>query len=208
MKIKDLFCNAKQFFYGRMIIVFLIVGLGNPGKEYINTRHNVGFEAVDAFCSKHDIKLNKEKFRAILGEGRIGTERIIVATPQTYMNLSGESVREIADWYNIDDENIIIIYDDISLPTGFLRIREKGSAGGHNGIKNIIYQLGSDVFPRIKIGVGKPENPDYDVKDYVLGKFSREETDTLIKTVVRAVSAAEEIILADAKSAMNKYNGA
>ena len=188
--------------------MYLIVGLGNPGKEYINTRHNVGFEAVDAFCSKHDIKLNKEKFRAILGEGRIGTERIIVAKPQTYMNLSGESVREIADWYKIDDENIIIIYDDISLPTGFLRIREKGSAGGHNGIKNIIYQLGSDVFPRIKIGVGKPENPDYDVKDYVLGKFSREETDTLIKTVVRAVSAAEEIILADAKSAMNKYNGA
>lgn len=200
--------QRKTIFYGRMIIVFLIVGLGNPGKEYINTRHNVGFEAVDAFCSKHDIKLNKEKFRAILGEGRIGTERIIVAKPQTYMNLSGESVREIADWYKIDDENIIIIYDDISLPTGFLRIREKGSAGGHNGIKNIIYQLGSDVFPRIKIGVGKPENPDYDVKDYVLGKFSREETDTLIKTVVRAVSAAEEIILADAKSAMNKYNGA
>lgn len=200
--------QRKTIFYGRMIIVFLIVGLGNPGKEYINTRHNVGFEAVDAFCSKHDIKLNKEKFRAILGEGRIGTERIIVAKPQTYMNLSGESVREIADWYKIDDENIIIIYDDISLPTGFLRIREKGSAGGHNGIKNIIYQLGSDVFPRIKIGVGKPENPDYDVKDYVLGKFSKEETDTLIKTVVRAVSAAEEIILADAKSAMNKYNGA
>ncbi len=188
--------------------MYLIVGLGNPGKEYTNTRHNVGFEVADALCAKHDIKLNKEKFRAILGEGRIGSERVIVAKPQTYMNLSGESVREIADWYKIDDENIIIIYDDISLPTGFLRIREKGSAGGHNGIKNIIYQLGSDVFPRIKIGVGKPQNPDYDMKDYVLGKFSKEETEVLIKTAVRAVSAVEEIISADAKSAMNKYNGA
>ncbi len=191
-----------------MIFLFLIVGLGNPGREYANTRHNVGFEVADAICSKHDINLNKEKFRAILGEGRICSERVVIAKPQTYMNLSGESVREIADWYKIDNENIIIIYDDISLPTGFLRIREKGSAGGHNGIKNIIYQLGSDVFPRIKIGVGKPENPDYDMKDYVLGKFSKEETEILVKTAIRAVSAVEEIISADAKSAMNKYNGA
>lgn len=200
--------RRKTFFTEGMIILFLIVGLGNPGKEYTNTRHNIGFEVADAICSKHDIKLNKEKFRAILGEGRIGSERVIIAKPQTYMNLSGESVREIADWYKIEDENIIIIYDDISLPTGFLRIREKGSAGGHNGIKNIIYQLGSDVFPRIKIGVGKPENSDYDMKDYVLGKFSKEETEILIKTAIRAVSAVEEIISADAKSAMNKYNGA
>lgn len=187
--------------------MYLIAGLGNPGREYAGTRHNVGFEVVDALCAKYDIKLNKEKFRAVFGDGRIGGEKVIVAKPQTYMNLSGESIREIADWYKIDNEHIIIIYDDISLPVGKLRIREKGSAGGHNGIKNIIYQLNTDVFPRIKVGTGMPQNPDYDIKDYVLGHFSKEEIDILIKSAVRAVYAVEEIIKADAKSAMNKYNG-
>lgn len=187
--------------------MYLIAGLGNPGREYAGTRHNVGFEVVDALCAKYDIKLNKEKFRAVFGDGRIGGEKVIVAKPQTYMNLSGESIREIADWYKIDNEHIIIIYDDISLPVGKLRIREKGSAGGHNGIKNIIYQLNTDVFPRIKVGTGMPRNPDYDIKDYVLGHFSKEEIDILIKSAVRAVYAVEEIIKVDAKSAMNKYNG-
>ena len=187
--------------------MYLIVGLGNPGREYVGTRHNIGFEVIDALCSKHDIKLSKEKFRAVFGDGIIAGEKVIVAKPQTYMNLSGESVREIADWYKIDSEHIIVIYDDISLPTGKLRIREKGSAGGHYGIKNIIYQLQTDVFPRIKVGTGMPDNPDYDIKDYVLGKFSKEETEILIKTAVRAVLATEEIIANDAKSAMNKYNG-
>ena len=187
--------------------MYLIVGLGNPGLDYVGTRHNMGFEAVDAICAKYDIKLNKEKFRAIYGEGRIGGEKVLVIKPQTYMNLSGESVREFRDWFKIEEENIIVIYDDISLPVGKLRIREKGSAGGHNGIKNIIYQLGTDVFPRIKIGVGAPKHPDFDVKDYVLGKFSKEETEVLIKTVIRATAAVEEMILHDAKSAMNQYNG-
>lgn len=187
--------------------MYLIAGLGNPGREYAGTRHNVGFEVVDALCAKYDIKLNKEKFRAVFGDGRIGGEKVIVAKPQTYMNLSGESIREIADWYKIDNEHIIIIYDDISLPVGKLRIREKGSAGGHNGIKNIIYQLNTDVFPRIKVGTGMPRNPDYDIKDYVLGHFSKEEIEILIKSAVRAVYAVEEIIKVDAKSAMNKYNG-
>ncbi len=187
--------------------MYLIVGLGNPGRDYVGTRHNMGFEAVDAICAKYDIKLNKEKFRAIYGEGRIGGEKVLVIKPQTYMNLSGESVREFRDWFKMEEENIIVIYDDISLPVGKLRIREKGSAGGHNGIKNIIYQLGTDVFPRIKIGVGAPKHPDFDVKDYVLGKFSKEETEVLIKTVIRATAAVEEMILHDAKSAMNQYNG-
>lgn len=187
--------------------MYLIAGLGNPGREYAGTRHNVGFEVVDALCAKYDIKLNKEKFRAVFGDGRIGGEKVIVAKPQTYMNLSGESIREIADWYKIDNEHIIIIYDDISLPVGKLRIREKGSAGGHNGIKNIIYQLNTDVFPRIKVGTGMPKDPGYDIKDYVLGHFSKEEIDILIKSAVRAVYAVEEIIKVDAKSAMNKYNG-
>lgn len=187
--------------------MYLIAGLGNPGREYVGTRHNVGFEVVDALCAKYDIKLNKEKFRAVFGDGRIGGEKVIVAKPQTYMNLSGESIRELANWYKIDNEHIIIIYDDISLPVGKLRIREKGSAGGHNGIKNIIYQLNTDVFPRIKVGTGMPQDPGYDIKDYVLGHFSKEEIEILIKSAVRAVYAVEEIIKADAKSAMNKYNG-
>lgn len=187
--------------------MYFIAGLGNPGREYAGTRHNVGFEVVDALCAKYDIKLNKEKFRAVFGDGRIGGEKVIVAKPQTYMNLSGESIRELANWYKIDNEHIIIIYDDISLPVGKLRIREKGSAGGHNGIKNIIYQLNTDVFPRIKVGTGMPQDPGYDIKDYVLGHFSKEEIEILIKSAVRAVYAVEEIIKADAKSAMNKYNG-
>ena len=188
------------------IKMYLIAGLGNPGREYVGTRHNIGFEAADALCSKFDIKFNKEKFRAVFGSGTIAGEKVIVAKPQTYMNLSGESIRELAEWYKIDSENIIIMYDDISLPVGKLRIREKGSAGGHNGIKNIIYQLKTDVFPRIKIGMGMPQKPEYDIKDYVLGHFSKEETEILIKTVVRAVVAVEEIISSGAKSAMNKFN--
>ncbi len=188
--------------------MYLIAGLGNPGREYVGTRHNVGFEVADAICSKFNISLNKEKLRAVFGKGIIGGETVIVAKPQTYMNLSGESIREIADWYKIENENIIIIYDDISLPTGRLRVREKGSAGGHNGIKSIIYQLNTDVFPRIKVGVGMPDHPDFDMKDYVLGKFSAEETEILIKSAIRAVSAVEEIITVGAKSAMNKFNGA
>lgn len=188
--------------------MYLIAGLGNPGREYVGTRHNVGFEVADAVCAKYDIKLNKEKFRAIFGNGFIGGEKVIIAKPQTYMNLSGESIREIADWYGIEDDRIIIVYDDISLPVGTLRIREKGSAGGHNGIKNIIYQLRTDVFPRIKIGMGAPEHSDFDLKDYVLGHFSKEEAEILTKVAIRAVYAIEEIIKEGAKSAMNKYNGA
>lgn len=187
--------------------MYLIAGLGNPGREYTGTRHNIGFEAIDAICAKYDIKLGKEKFRAVYGDGFIGGERVLVVKPQTYMNLSGESIREIADWYKIDDESIIIIYDDVSLPVGKLRIREKGSAGGHNGIKSIIYQLQTDIFTRIKIGIGAPEHSGYDMKDYVLGKFSKEETEILIKSVIRAAEAIEEIIVSGAKSAMNKFNG-
>ena len=187
--------------------MFLIIGLGNPGREYVGTRHNMGFEAVDAICATYEIKLNKEKFRAIYGEGRIAGEKVLVIKPQTYMNLSGEAVRELRDWYKVEDEQILVIYDDISLPVGKLRIREKGSAGGHNGIKNIIYQLGTDVFPRMKIGVGAPDHPEYEVRDFVLGKFSKEEVEILVKTVVRGANAVEEFIRNGAKSAMNRFNG-
>ena len=187
--------------------MYLIVGLGNPGREYVGTRHNIGYEAVDAICAKYDISMKKEKFRAVFGEGRIGGERVVVAKPQTYMNLSGESVRAFKDWYKLDPKEIIVIYDDVSLPTGKLRIREKGSAGGHNGIKNIIYQLNTDVFPRIKIGVGQPRHEDFDCKDFVLGHFSKEETEILIQTVIRAADAVEVMIREDAAAAMNRFNG-
>ncbi len=187
--------------------MYIIAGLGNPGRDYVNTRHNIGFEAVCAIASKYGIKFNKNKFCAEVGEGRIGGERVILLKPQTFMNLSGESIRPARDFYKVSDENIIIIYDDISLPLGKLRIREKGSAGGHNGMKSIIYQLGSDVFPRIKIGVGAPQNEGYDLADYVLGHFSKEEVKILTETVIRAADAVECIITDSAQMAMSKFNG-
>lgn len=187
--------------------MYLIVGLGNPGREYAGTRHNVGFEIADAICARFDIKMKKSKFKAEAGEGRIAGQKVLVVKPQTFMNLSGEAVRDIADYYEVEDEHIIVIYDDISLPVGKLRIREKGSAGGHNGIKNIIYQLQTDIFPRIKIGVGAPEHAEYDLKDYVLGRFSKEEIKVLVETAVRATEAVEELIRVSPQSAMNRYNG-
>ena len=191
----------------RQNCMYMVVGLGNPGAKYVNTRHNIGFDALDAFCSKHDIKLkSSRRFRADTGKGRVGGEKVIAVKPMTYMNLSGEAVLEIADYYDIENENIIVVYDDISMETGRLRIRRKGSAGGYNGIKSIILNLGSDEFPRVKIGVGAPEHKDHDLADYVLGKFSKEETEILIKTVVSAVGAIEEILTANVDSAMNKYN--
>ena len=152
--------------------MYIIAGLGNPGRRYVNSRHNVGFETLDAVAAKYNIDVKKVKFNGIYGEGKIEGEKVVLVKPQTFMNLSGECIRDFKNWYKTEDAQIIIIYDDISLPLGKLRIRPKGSAGGHNGVKSIIYQLGSEVFPRIKIGVGAPENPDYDLADYVLGKFS------------------------------------
>ena len=177
----------------RQNCMYMVVGLGNPGAKYVNTRHNIGFDALDAFCSKHDIKLkSSRRFRADTGKGRVGGEKVIAVKPMTYMNLSGEAVLEIADYYDIENENIIVVYDDISMETGRLRIRRKGSAGGHNGIKSIILNLGSDEFPRVKIGVGAPEHKDHDLADYVLGKFSKEESEILIKTVVSAVARSRK----------------
>ena len=189
------------------IKMYLIAGLGNPGREYVGTRHNIGFEAADALCSKFDIKFNKEKFRAVFGSGTIAGEKVIVAKPQTYMNNSGEAIKEAADFYKIPPEKVIVIFDDISLPTGMLRIRLKGSAGGHNGIKSIIWHLNSDNFPRLKIGVGNRKDPDSDLKDYVLGKFSKEDVETIKETMKRAVKAVALMVQGDSAGAMNKYNG-
>ena len=187
--------------------MYIISGLGNPGKKYVNSRHNVGFDTLDAVAAKYNIDVKKVKFNGIYGEGNIAGEKVVLVKPQTFMNLSGECVRDFKNWYKVENDQIIIIYDDISLPLGKMRIRPKGSAGGHNGIKSIIYQTGSEVFPRIKIGVGSPENPDYDLADYVLGHFSKAEVDVLVPVAVKAAEAVAEIIKNGTEKAMSVYNG-
>lgn len=186
--------------------MYLVAGLGNPEKKYDNTRHNIGFDAIDLLSDKLGIALTKSKFNAIYGDGYIGSERVILAKPQTYMNLSGMSIGEMAKFYKIPNEDIIIIHDDISLDIGRLRIREKGSAGGHNGLKSIISHLGGDDFIRIKIGVGSPKHEDYDLADYVLGSFLDEERKILSPVLSDTVNAVESIISEGAQRAMNKYN--
>lgn len=184
--------------------MFLIVGLGNPGKEYDNTRHNIGFEAIDYIANKYNIELNRIKFKGIFGEGFINGNKVLLLKPTTYMNLSGESIREVINFYKISNEEIIVIYDDISLEVGRVRIREKGSHGGHNGIKSIIANLASDVFPRVKIGVGAPKG---NLVSHVLGKFNSEEIIVLNKTISVVSDAVNTIIVNDSKEAMNKFNG-
>lgn len=185
--------------------MYLIAGLGNPTKEYDKTRHNIGFEAIDKISEDYKISVDTCKHKAIIGKGRIEGETVILAKPLTYMNLSGESIREIVDYYKIDIENIIIIFDDISLSPGQLRIRAKGSAGGHNGIKNIIQHLGTEEFKRIKIGVGeKPQG--WDLKDYVLGRFNSEEQAVMKEALENASKAAAMMISSGITDAMNMYN--
>ena len=184
--------------------MFLIVGLGNPGKEYENTRHNIGFEVIDYIANKYNIELNRVKFKGVYGEGFIENKKVILLKPTTYMNLSGESIREVINFYKLTEEDIIVLYDDVSLEVGRLRIREKGSAGGHNGIKSIIANLSTDVFPRIKIGVGQPKG---DLVSHVLGKFSKDEQEVLKESMEASANAVEIIIKENAKEAMNKLNG-
>lgn len=188
--------------------MYMVVGLGNPGKKYVNTRHNIGFEIIDAFCSKNDIKFKSSKFRAEVGVGTVCGEKVIVVKPTTFMNLSGEAVVPIADYYDIPSENIIVVSDDKSMELGKLRTRPSGSAGGHNGLKSIILNLGSDEFPRVKVGIGQSKSDNHEVIcNFVLGKFSKTETEILVKTAIRAVSAIEEIIKTDVRTAMQEYNG-
>ena len=184
--------------------MFLIVGLGNPGKEYEDTRHNIGFKVVDNIAKEYNIEINRQKFKGTYGEGFIDGEKVMLLKPTTFMNLSGESVREVVDFYNLDNDKILVIYDDISLEVGTLRIREKGSAGGHNGIKSIIAHLGSDIFPRIKVGVGQPN---VNLIKYVLGKFTKEEVVVLSESIQASTKATREIIKSDVKTAMNQFNG-
>lgn len=186
--------------------MYLIVGLGNPGTDYAATRHNIGFDMITYLCDKHGISMRSKENKAIVGKGVINGQRVMLAQPQTFMNLSGESVRALMDYYKLDLEDLIVIYDDISLEVGQIRVRPKGSAGGHNGIKNIIQHLGTQEFARIKIGVGgKPEGGD--LVKHVLGRFSKEE-DGMLRDVF---ALAEEAVLAmmddSVESAMNKVNG-
>ena len=173
---------------------WLIVGLGNPGKKYELTRHNAGFIALETLAGVHNIPVKNLKFKSLCGQGMIGGKSVLLMMPQTFMNLSGEAVLAAARFYKIPNEKILVLYDDISLPVGKLRIRAKGSAGGHNGIKNIIQLTGQDVFPRIKIGVGAPPHPDYDVADWVLGTFGEDDKKTLITAIDKAVSAVPTLL--------------
>lgn len=185
--------------------MFVVVGLGNPGKKYDITRHNIGFEVVDEFARQHSIKMTKVKFKAVVGEGNVYGQKVMVVKPQTYMNLSGESVMKILDYYNLPLENLIVVYDDIDVDTGKMRIRKKGSGGSHNGMRNIIYLLKQDAFPRVRIGVGRPQNGQ-NLADYVLGRFSKDEQTVLVPVVKDAVSAIETMIKDDVDLAMNRYN--
>lgn len=185
--------------------MYLIAGLGNPTKEYDKTRHNVGFSVIDVLADKYRIDVSEKKHKGLCGRGVVEGQKVILVKPQTFMNLSGESIREVADYYKIEMEDIIIIYDDISLEPGQLRIRLKGSAGGHNGIKNIIAHLGTQEFPRIKVGVGaKP--PRMDLADYVLSRFSKEEQPLMDDAFKEAAEAAVMMMTDGAEKAMNHFN--
>lgn len=186
--------------------MFIIAGLGNPEARYEGTRHNVGFDVIDMLADKYNISVNIKKCRAYIGKGIIESQKVILVKPQTYMNLSGESIKGLTDYFKIDPQSkLLVIYDDISLSPGQIRVRGKGSAGGHNGIKNIIANLGTDVFARIKVGIGeKPKN--YDLADYVLSRAGKAEREALNEAYAHAVSAAGLIISGQMQAAMNEYN--
>ena len=182
----------------------IIVGLGNPGKKYVGTRHNAGFEVLDNFAKEHGIKMNRIKFKGLLGEGRIQGEQVILLKPQTFMNLSGHSVREIVNFYKLEPSRLIVVYDDIDTPLGRIRVRKNGSAGTHNGMKDIIYNLMFDEFPRIRVGIGSSGNKD--IIGHVLGGFDENEIKPISRTVAWASEALETIVTEGVDKAMNKYN--
>lgn len=186
---------------------WMIVGLGNPGRQYERTRHNTGFRAVDCLAERLNIRLDKAKFSALLGQGTWNGCRVILLKPQTFMNLSGQAVSEAARFYKIPPERIVVLFDDISLDVGRLRVRANGSAGGHNGIKSIISLLGSQDFPRVKIGVGAKPHPDYDLADWVLSTFSSQEETHLGPALERAGEAALSILDRGVPETMNRFNG-
>ena len=184
--------------------MYVIAGLGNPGRQYEKTRHNMGFLVVDEFAAAHGIDVRRIKHKALIGEGRIAGEKILLVKPQTYMNLSGESLREVMSYYDVPMENLIVVYDDMDLETGTLRIRKKGSSGSHNGMKSVIYQLQSDEFPRIRIGIGSTSGDEW--KDYVTGQVTEKEAGILAETIRNAAAALECILTDGIDIAMNRFN--
>ena len=193
-------------FFKQSGFTWLVVGLGNPGARYESTRHNMGFLAVDRLAEREKLRFNKLRFKAWTAEWKLGENKVLVMKPQTYMNLSGESVGEAARFYKIPADHVVVISDDISLPVGKLRIRTGGSAGGHNGLKNIIQHLGTDQFPRIKVGVGAPGQAGYDVVDWVIGRPLGEDQKVLMEALDRAGDAAEVLISQGSDRAMNRFN--
>ena len=193
--------------FGKKTDSWLIVGLGNPGSQYAKTRHNCGFRAIDILSQKLSCKVDKAKFQGLYGQTVVGGNKIYLLKPQTYMNLSGGSVLQLSAYYNIPPQRIIVLFDDISLPPGRLRVRADGSAGGHNGIKSIISELGSQDFPRVKIGVGAKPEPDRDLADWVLSSFSAAEEKSLTKALENAADAALYIIEKGVPETANRYNG-
>lgn len=187
-------------------ITHIVVGLGNPGKEYTYNRHNAGFMCMDVICDKYRARVDKAKFKALVGECTIAGKRVLLMKPQTFMNHSGEAIREAADFYNIPVDNIIVIFDDISIGVGTLRIRRKGSAGGHNGVKSVIEHLSTSEFPRIKLGVGNKPSPEYDIIKWVLGNIPEDDRKAMSEAYSRAADALEIMIAGNIDTAMNKFN--
>ena len=213
MSVFDIFAKLdrekaeKEAAAAAMPIEWLVVGLGNPGTKYENTRHNAGFRALDAYCAHAGQKISRLKFKSLVGDGSFGGKRVLFIKPQTFMNLSGEAVRDAAAFYKIPPERIVVIVDDISLDVGRLRVRAKGSAGGQNGLKSIIYQLQSDQFPRVRIGIGGKPHPDYDLADWVLSKFQGEDLEKINDAAERAWRAAEEVVRNGPAAAAQMFNG-
>ena len=188
-------------------VEWLVVGLGNPGDKYENTRHNVGFLTIDRIAEEQRVPVQKLKYRALTNTVELGGAKVLLMKPVTYMHLSGEAVGEAARFYKIPPDHVLVISDDVSLPLGKLRIRKGGSAGGHNGLKNIIQHLGTDQFPRVKVGVGEKPHPDYDMADWVLSKFTGEDLKAITAAIDKAAQAAACLIAEGPDKAMNKFNG-
>ena len=185
--------------------MFVLVGLGNFGREYERPRHNAGFEAIDYLAALYRIPLTREKFRSILGEGMIQGEKVLLVKPQTYMNNSGEAVRAIMDFYKLEPNKLVVVFDDIDLEPGVIRIRTRGSAGTHNGMRSILYHLGTEEFPRIRIGIGKPD-PRFDLADYVLGRLDQSEQKAMNEAVEKVAEAVGILLVSGIETAMGKFN--
>ncbi len=206
MSILDIFAKLEKEREATGKPEFIVAGLGNPGKKYENTRHNAGFIALDKTALKYGVNVDRAKFHALVGEGTVAGKKVLFMKPETFMNSSGEAVGEASRFYKIPPENIIIISDDITLPVGKMRIRRKGSHGGHNGLKSIESHLSSSSYQRIKIGVGEKPHPDYDLVDWVLGKFSKEDLTKIDITAQNTAEALEYIINGETEKAMCKFN--